>query len=90
MDNRSGEHPLLVCQCYTIGGHMQHGSRDSLHFKYLVCPCAYGTVCSVNVQMIGVAKGALDSVIPYLHERMAFGQPIADFQVGSGCVSVVT
>lgn len=30
--------------------------------------------------MIGLAKGALDCVIPYLHEREAFGRKIADFQ----------
>ncbi len=30
--------------------------------------------------MIGLAKGALNAVIPYLHEREAFGQKIADFQ----------
>ena len=34
----------------------------------------------LNLQMVGVAKGALDSVIPYLHEREAFGRKIADFQ----------
>ena len=33
-------------------------------------------------QMLGVAKGALDSVLPYiLEERKAFGQPVGDFQV---------
>ena len=31
--------------------------------------------------MVGLAKGALESVIPYLHEREAFSQKIADFQV---------
>ncbi len=30
--------------------------------------------------MIGLAKGALDAIIPYIHEREAFGQKIADFQ----------
>ena len=30
--------------------------------------------------MIGLAKGALETVIPYIHEREAFGQKIADFQ----------
>lgn len=33
------------------------------------------------LQMVGLAKGALESVIPYLHEREAFSQKIADFQV---------
>ena len=30
--------------------------------------------------MVGLAKGALETVIPYLHEREAFGRKIADFQ----------
>lgn len=30
--------------------------------------------------MIGLAKGALEAVIPYIHERKAFGSKIADFQ----------
>ena len=35
---------------------------------------------SIYIQMIGLAKGALESVIPYIHEREAFNQKIADFQ----------
>ena len=31
-------------------------------------------------QMVGLAKGALDCTIPYLHEREAFGKKIAEFQ----------
>lgn len=31
-------------------------------------------------QMVGLARGAFDSAMPYLHERRQFGQPIADFQ----------
>ena len=30
--------------------------------------------------MLGLAKGALKAVIPYIHEREAFGRKIADFQ----------
>ena len=30
--------------------------------------------------MIGLAKGALECTIPYLHEREAFGRKIAEFQ----------
>ena len=41
---------------------------------------------SVCLQMVGLAKGALESVIPYLHEREAFSQKIADFQVSIHCV----
>lgn len=35
---------------------------------------------AVIFQMIGVAKGALESATSYIHEREAFGQKIADFQ----------
>ena len=31
--------------------------------------------------MLGLAKGCLESVLPYIHDRQAFGQPVADFQV---------
>ena len=30
--------------------------------------------------MIGLAKGAFDSTLGYVHQREAFGQKIADFQ----------
>jgi short/branched chain acyl-CoA dehydrogenase len=30
--------------------------------------------------MLGLAKGCLESVLPYIHDRQAFGQPVADFQ----------
>ena len=33
------------------------------------------------VQMLGLAQGALDAVIPYLSERKQFGRPIGEFQV---------
>ena len=31
--------------------------------------------------MLGLAKGCMESVLPYIHDRQAFGQPVADFQV---------
>jgi len=31
--------------------------------------------------MVGLSKGALDSAVTYIHEREAFSQKIADFQV---------
>lgn len=34
-----------------------------------------------HVQMVGLSKGALDSAVAYIHEREAFSQKIADFQV---------
>ena len=30
--------------------------------------------------LVGLAQGAFDKSMPYLHERKAFGTPIADFQ----------
>lgn len=34
----------------------------------------------IGAQMVGLAQGALDATVPYLHERRQFGRPIADFQ----------
>ena len=34
----------------------------------------------IGAQMIGVARGALDSTLAYVKERHQFGKPIADFQ----------
>ncbi|MFN2399935.1 MAG: acyl-CoA dehydrogenase [Gemmatimonadaceae bacterium] len=34
----------------------------------------------IGAQMIGVARGALDTAIAYVKERNQFGRPIADFQ----------
>jgi len=34
----------------------------------------------IAAQMVGLAQGAFNAVMPYLHERKQFGQPIADFQ----------
>lgn len=34
----------------------------------------------IAAQMIGLAQGAFDATMPFLHQRMQFGQPIADFQ----------
>ena len=44
----------------------------TLGYDYMLIRC--------TLQMVGLAKGALDSAIPYLHEREAFGRKIADFQ----------
>ena len=35
----------------------------------------------IGAQMIGLCRGALDCTVPYLHERIQFGQPIWNFQV---------
>jgi len=34
----------------------------------------------IGAQMIGVARGALDAALAYVHERQQFGRPIAEFQ----------
>lgn len=34
----------------------------------------------IGAQMIGLAQGAYDATLPYLHTRKQFGKPIADFQ----------
>ena len=33
--------------------------------------------------MVGLAQGALDLTLPYVHERRQFGSRIADFQVST-------
>ncbi|XP_064382930.1 short/branched chain specific acyl-CoA dehydrogenase, mitochondrial-like [Halichondria panicea] len=48
-------------------------------YKYAIETLNMGRI-GIGAQMIGLAKGALNAVIPYLHEREAFGQKIADFQ----------
>merc|ERR1719301_62154 len=34
----------------------------------------------IGAQLVGMSIGAFESVMPYLHERKQFGQPLADFQ----------
>jgi alkylation response protein AidB-like acyl-CoA dehydrogenase len=34
----------------------------------------------IGAQAVGIAQGAIDHAATYMHERRAFGQPIADFQ----------
>jgi short/branched chain acyl-CoA dehydrogenase len=48
-------------------------------YKYAIESLNVGRI-GIGAQMLGVAKGCLESVLPYVHDRMAFGQPIADFQ----------
>jgi alkylation response protein AidB-like acyl-CoA dehydrogenase len=35
---------------------------------------------TVGAQAVGIAQGALDRAVEYLHEREQFGKPLADFQ----------
>ncbi len=39
----------------------------------------------IAAQMIGLAQGAFDATMPFLHQRKQFGQPIADFQAMQVC-----
>ncbi|KAI6655866.1 Short/branched chain specific acyl-CoA dehydrogenase, mitochondrial [Oopsacas minuta] len=48
-------------------------------YKYAIDTLNEGRI-GIGAQMIGLAQGAFDNTIPYLHERKAFGSPIADFQ----------
>lgn len=34
----------------------------------------------IGAQMVGLARGAFDAVMPYLHQRKQFGTAVADFQ----------
>jgi len=34
----------------------------------------------IGAQMVGLAEGALDSTMPYLHQRKQFGKAIGEFQ----------
>lgn len=34
----------------------------------------------IAAQMVGLAQGAFDKVVPYTYERKQFGQPIGTFQ----------
>jgi len=48
-------------------------------YKYAIEILNEGRV-GIGAQMIGLAQGALDRTLPYLHERKQFGERIADFQ----------
>jgi short/branched chain acyl-CoA dehydrogenase len=48
-------------------------------YKYAIESLNIGRI-GIGAQMLGLAKGCLESVLPYIHDRQAFGQPVADFQ----------
>lgn len=48
-------------------------------YKYAIESLNEGRI-GIAAQMVGLAQGALDVAMPYVHERKQFGQPIADFQ----------
>ncbi|KAI8997935.1 acyl-CoA dehydrogenase/oxidase [Gaertneriomyces semiglobifer] len=48
-------------------------------YKYAIEILNEGRV-GIAAQMIGLAQGAFDEALPYIHQRKQFGQAIADFQ----------
>jgi len=48
-------------------------------YKYAIEILNEGRI-GIGAQMVGLAQGALDLTLPYLHERRQFGQRVADFQ----------
>jgi alkylation response protein AidB-like acyl-CoA dehydrogenase len=48
-------------------------------YKYAIEILNEGRI-GIGAQMIGLARGALDKTMPYLHERKQFGTRLADFQ----------
>ncbi|KAL1525603.1 hypothetical protein AB1Y20_020457 [Prymnesium parvum] len=48
-------------------------------YKYAIEILNEGRI-GIGAQMVGLAQGALDRCLPYLHERKQFGRAIADFQ----------
>ena len=48
-------------------------------YKYAIEILNEGRI-GIGAQMIGLAQGALDRTLPYLHERKQFGSRVADFQ----------
>jgi len=48
-------------------------------YKYAIEILNEGRI-GIAAQMIGLAQGAFDHALPYMFQRKAFGQPIANFQ----------
>lgn len=48
-------------------------------YKYAIGILNEGRI-GIAAQMVGLAQGAFDAAVPYLHQRKQFGQPIAEFQ----------
>uniref|UniRef100_A0A7S0LJZ9 Short/branched chain specific acyl-CoA dehydrogenase, mitochondrial n=1 Tax=Coccolithus braarudii TaxID=221442 RepID=A0A7S0LJZ9_9EUKA len=48
-------------------------------YKYAIEILNEGRI-GIGAQMVGLAQGALDLTLPYLHERRQFGSRVADFQ----------
>ena len=50
-------------------------------YKYAIEILNEGRI-GIAAQMIGLSQGVFDHTIPYLKQRVQFGTPIAEFQVG--------
>jgi short/branched chain acyl-CoA dehydrogenase len=48
-------------------------------YKYAIEILNEGRI-GIASQMVGIAQGAFDATIPYLHDRKQFGKPLAEFQ----------
>jgi short/branched chain acyl-CoA dehydrogenase len=48
-------------------------------YKYAIEILNEGRI-GIASQMVGIAQGAFDATLPYLHDRKQFGKPIAEFQ----------
>jgi short-chain 2-methylacyl-CoA dehydrogenase len=53
--------------------------QTGMGYRYAIEILNEGRI-GIGAQMIGLAQGALDRTLPYLHERKQFGTAIADFQ----------
>jgi short-chain 2-methylacyl-CoA dehydrogenase len=59
-------------------------------YKYCIEILNEGRI-GIAAQQVGIAKGCLDIVMPYLQERQQFGRPIGDFQgMQHQCATVAT
>ena len=64
--------PVLPNGCAVLG-------EVGKGYKYAINILNEGRI-GIGAQMVGLARGALDGTLPYLHEREQFGTRIADFQ----------
>lgn len=54
--------------------------KVGLGYKYCINILNEGRI-GIGAQQVGIAKGCLDIAMPYLKQRIQFGQAIGDFQV---------
>ena len=56
--------------------HRAEAYRPGSYFREQVACCQAGS--------LGITAACMDVVVPYMHERKQFGQPIGDFQLMQG------